>query len=171
MNHNLKYGLYAGFINVAFYIALYLIDFKLILQPGIGLLPFAVTVAILIIAGRDLRAQQDGYLPFKQAFLSSFIIYVIASAIGTLYSILQYNVIAPEATLELQEAVVDQTVGMLESFGADDETIDQTVAEMENSNQFSVGKQLIGFGVSLIWGLIVAAIIGAIVKKNKPEFE
>lgn len=171
MSHNLKYGLYLGGISVAFSVALFLIDYRLILQPGISWIPFAVTVAILIIAGRDLRAQQGGYLPFKEAFVSSYAIYMIGAVIGTIYLILQYNVFAPEAAVELQKETLNQTVKMLEGFGMDDQTIDAAVAEAEKTNPYSVSSQAIALGVNALVGLIVCLIIGAIVKKNKPEFE
>ncbi len=171
MPHNLRYGLYLGLISVAFSLGLFLIDFKLILQPGLSLIPFAITVAILVIAGRDLRAQQGGYLPFKEAFISSYVIYLIGAAIGVFYVILQYNVFAPEAAAELQKLQLNQTVRMLEGFGMDDQAIDAAVAEAQKTNQFGVKTQLLGLGISALIGLVVCAIIAAIVKKNKPEFE
>ena len=171
MNHNLRYGLYLGLITVAFSAALFFIDYKLTLQPGISWIPFAITIAILIIAGRDLREQQGGYLPFKEAFVSSYIIYLIGAVITTVYIILQYNVFAPEAAAELQKETLNQTAKMLEGFGMDDQTIDQAVAEAEKTNPYSASSQLIALGVNALIGLVVCLIVGAIVKKNKPEFE
>ena len=171
MNHNLRYGLYLGLITVAFSAALFFIDYKLVLQPGISWIPFAITIAILIIAGRDLRTQQDGYLPFKEAFLSSFIIYMIGAVIVTVYTILLYNVFATDAAEELRKETINQTVKMLEQFGMDDQNIDKAVAEAEKTNPYGVSSQLIALGFNALIGLVVCLIIGAIVKKNKPEFE
>ena len=171
MNHNLKYGLYLGGIIVAFSLAIFLIDYKLTQQTAISLIPFVVTVAILIIAGRDLRAQQGGYLPFKEAFLSSFIIYMIGAAITTLYSIIMFNFVAPDAAAELQQEAMNQAAQTLENFGMGDAEIDAAMAEIENNNPYSPLNQLIALAVQSLIGLVVAAIIGAIVKKNKPEFE
>lgn len=171
MNHNLRYGLYLGFITVAFSAGLFFIDYKLVLQPGISWIPFAINVAILIIAGRDLRAQQGGYLPFKEAFLSSFIIYMIGAVITTVYTILQYNVFAPEAAAALQQETINQTAQMLEGFGMDDQAIDQAMAEAEKTNPYGATSQLLALGFNALVGLVVSLIIGAIVKKNKPEFD
>lgn len=171
MNHNLKYGLYLGFISVAFSAALFAIDYRLTQETFLSLVPTIITVAILIIAGRDLRTQQDGYLSFREAFLSSFVIYMIGAAISTLYLIVQYNIFAPEIAGVLREEAVNQAAKVLESIGADDQTIDQAVLEAENTNPFGVSSQLIALGFQAILGAIVAAIIGAIVKKDKPEFE
>ena len=171
MNHNLRYGLYLGVITVAFSVALFFIDYRLILHAGISWIPFAITIAILMIAGRDLKAQQGGHLSLKEAFVSSFVIYLIGTAITTFYFILLYNVFAPEAAAVLQKETLNQTAKMLEGFGMDDQTIDQAIAEAEKTNPYGVSSQLVALGVNALIGLVVCLIIGAIVKKNKPEFE
>ena len=171
MNHNLKYGLYLGLISVAFSAAVFAIDHRMLQDSWLSIIPTIVTVAILIIAGRDLRAQQGGYLPFKEAFWSSFVIYMIGAVISTIYLMLQYNVFAPEVAEALREEGVNQTARLMEGMGADDQTIDQAIAEAENTNPFGFSGQLLLLGGQAILGAIVAAIIGAIIKKNKPEFE
>ena len=171
MNHNLRYGLYLGLITVAFSVAIFFIDYRLAQQTAISLIPSVLTVAILIIAGRDLKEQQGGYLPFKEAFLSSFIIYAIGGAIIVIYQILLYNVFAPEVAESLQKEALNQQVAVWEMMGMSDEEIDTAAAEVEDQNLYGVTWQLIAFAGSLIFGLILAAIVGAIVKKNKPEFE
>ena len=171
MPHNLRYGLYLGLISVAFSVAIVLIDYTLIQQTAVSLIPLVLTIAILIIAGRDLKEQQGGYLSFKEAFVSSFIIYAIAGAIIVTYQILLYNVFAPEIAENLQKESLNQQVAMWEAVGMSDEDIDEQVAAMEDRNLFGPTWQLIAYAGSLIFGLIIAAIIAAIVKKNKPEFE
>lgn len=171
MNHNLKYGLYLGIISVAFSAAVFAIDYRMLQETWLSIIPTIVTVAILIIAGRDLREKQGGYLSFKEAFASSFIVYMIGAVISTIYLTLQYNVFAPEVAEVLREEGINQTARMLEGIGADDQTIDQAITEAENTNPFGFSGQLLVLGGQAILGAIVAAIIGAIVKKNKPEFE
>lgn len=171
MPHNLRYGLYLGLITVAFSVAIVLIDYTLTQQTTVSLIPFVLTVTILIIAGRDLKEQQGGYLSFKEAFVSSFIIYAIAGAIIVVYQILLYNVFAPEIAENLQKETLNQQVGVWEIMGMSDEEIDEQVAAMQDRNIFGPTWQLIAYAGSLLFGLIIAAIIAAIVKKNKPEFE
>lgn len=171
MPHNLRYGLYLGLITVAFSVAIVLIDHSLLQETAVSLIPFVLTVAILVIAGRDLKAQQEGYLSFKEAFLSSFIIYAIAGAIIVIYQILLYNVFAPEIAESLQKETLNQQVAVAEMMGMSDQEIDQMAAEAQETNIFSPGWQLVAYGGSLLFGLAIAAIIAAIVKKNKPEFE
>lgn len=173
MNHDLKYGLILGIISVAISASIILVDYTLIASAWwVGFMNFALTITILLVAGFRLRSELGGTLPFKEAFLSTWLIIVIAGAISTVYSILQYNVLTPELPAQIQEAIINQTASMLENFGADDQTIDETVAELEAENSFSVNNLLMSFFyTSILGGAVLAAIIGLIVKKNPtPEF-
>ncbi len=171
MNHNLKYGLALGLINVALSLAILLIDYHLLTSTWFGVLPLIINIAVLVVAGYELRKLHGGYLPFKEAFVSTFLIIVIAGAISLLYNILVFTVFSPEMADALHQDVIDRTAGMMEGFGADDTLIDQTIADLETNNPYSIGNLMVGYGYSLILGLVLALIIGAIVKKKQPEFE
>jgi hypothetical protein len=171
MPHNLRYGLYLGLISVAFSAVIVLIDYTLLQETAVSLIPIVLTIAILIIAGRDLKEQQGGYLSFKEAFVSSFIIYAIAGAIIVIYQILLYNVFAPEIAESLQKESLNQQVAVWEMMGMSDEEIDEAAAAVQDKNLFGPTWQLIGYAGNLLFGLVIAAIIAAIVKKKKPEFE
>jgi len=173
MNHDLKYGLLLGTISVAISASIILIDYTLIASAWwVGFMNFALTITILLLAGYRLRSERGGVLPFREAFLSTWLIIVIAGAISTVYSILQYNVLSPELPAQIQEAIINQTATMLQNFGADDETIDETVAQLEAENSFSINNLLMSFFyTSILGGAVLAAIIALIVKKNPtPEF-
>ncbi|MEM6844359.1 MAG: DUF4199 domain-containing protein [Bacteroidota bacterium] len=172
MAHNLKYGLFLGFISIAISLAIIMIDPTLMVASWFQLVNLGISATILIVAGLELRKQQGGFLSFKNAFLSTLIIIAIGTAISTLYSIVQFNVINPELKETITESVVNNTVGTLESFGMSDEQIDEAVAGIESQDSFGVENLLIGyFTTTLIGGGIIALIIGAIVKKKEPEFD
>lgn len=170
MSHNLKYGLTLGAISVVFNAAILLIDYHLLSSSWIGIIPIIINIIVLLIAGFELRKLHDGYLSFREAFVSTITIIAIGAAISVVFSILVYNVFAPDIADALHEDIINNTASMLEQFGADDEVIDQTIAQVEASNPFSVGNLLLGYVYNLIGGLILALIIAAIVKK-KPNFE
>ncbi|MEM9831740.1 MAG: DUF4199 domain-containing protein [Bacteroidota bacterium] len=172
MAHNLKYGLFLGFISIAISLAIIMIDPTLMVASWFQLVNLGISATILIVAGLELRKQQGGFLSFKNAFLSTLIIIAIGTAISTLYSIVQFNMINPELKETITESVVNNTVGTLESFGMSDEQIDEAVAGIESQDSFGVENLLIGyFTTTLIGGGIISLIIGAIVKKKEPEFD
>ena len=143
MNHNLKYGLTLGLIGVIFNLAFLLIDYHLLASSWIGLIPIVVNVIILMVAGFELRKLHDGYLSFREAFVSTLTIIAIGAAITTAYNMLVYNVFAPDVADALHQDMINNTAILLEQFGAEDDVIDQAVAQVEASNPFSVGSLLI----------------------------
>lgn len=171
MNHNLKYGLTLGLINVVFSLALLLIDYQLMVSTWVGIVPLAISIVVLLIAGFELRKLYGGYLPFRDAFVSTLIIIAISGAVTLVYNILVFNVFSPETATLLHEKVIDQTARWMESFGVEDDVIDQTIMEMEANNPYSVGNLLLSYIYTLVGGVILALIIGVIVKKKKPELE
>ncbi|MGB3585484.1 MAG: DUF4199 domain-containing protein [Tunicatimonas sp.] len=171
MNHSVRYGLILGALNVVFTAGVFLIDYKLIQNPLIGFLIFGITIAILFIAGFELRKKNGGYLSFKNALKSSFIIYAIAAVLVVMYNLLQYNVLTPEIAEELQKETLNQQVMVWESFGMSDEQIDESAAAMEDRNLFGLTWQLVGLAGNLFFGLIISLIVAAIVKKKEPEFD
>lgn len=171
MGHNLKYGLLIGLISVAFNLALLLIDYHLLLGSWVTVILLMINLAVLFIAGFELRKLYDDYLPFRDAFLSTLTIIAIGLAISTVYSILVYNVFAPDIAEELHQEVVNQTANLLENIGMDDEAIDTAMIQAEAVNPYSVKNLLISYFSNLLGGAVLALIIGAIVKKKKPDFE
>ena len=172
MAHNLKYGLFLGFISIAITLSIIMIDPTLMVASWFQIISLVVSVTILIVAGLELRKQRGGFLSFKDAFLSTLIIIAIGTAISTLYSIIQFNVIDPGLKETITESIVNNTVGTLESFGMSDEKIDEAVAAIESQDSCGVKSSLINyFTTTLIGGGIISLIIGAIVKKKEPEFD
>ncbi|WKN41198.1 DUF4199 domain-containing protein [Tunicatimonas pelagia] len=171
MNHSVRYGLILGALNVAFTAGVFLIDYKLIQNPLIGFLIFGITIAVLFIAGFELRKKNGGYLTFKNALASSFVIYAIAAVLVVTYNVLQYNVFTPEIAQELQKEALNQQVAVWESFGMSDEQIDENAAAMEDRNLFGLTWQLVGLAGNLFFGLIISLVVAAIIKKKEPEFD
>lgn len=171
MGHNLKYGLLIGGISVVFNLVLLLIDYQLLLGSWITIIPFLINLVVLFVAGFELRKLYEGYLPFRDAFLSTLSIIAIGLAIGTLYNMLVYNVFAPDVAAELREEVVNQTAALLENIGMEDDDIDAAMMQAEATNPYSVQNLLIGYFSNLLGGAVLALIIAAIVKKKKPDFE
>lgn len=170
MSHELKYGLFLGVITVAFSATLFLIDYKLFQNPVFASIPFVVNVVILFVAGFELRKKNDGYLTFKKALTSTFIIYAIAATITMIYTVLQYNVFTPDIAETLQKESLNQQVAIWESIGMSDEQIDAAAADAQSRNIFGLTWQLVGLAGNLVLGFVISLIVAAIVKKKEPEF-
>ena len=172
MNHNVKYGLIIGAINVVYTAVTLLIDPLWVITEPMSFFVTVAEIAILFIAGRALRDQKGGYLSFGQAFLSTWYILLIAGGVYTVYMILQFNVISPAVGEFLNKEAIDTLANAFEQQGVNDSLIDQAVEVYESYPPFGVafliGRFIMG---SVIGGAILALIVGAIVKKKEPDFE
>jgi len=86
--------------------------------------------------------------------------------------IILYHVINPELPGKLQDAVIQKSVSMMQSFGVTQDKIDEQITKMQaEPGQFTLGNQIRGIALSFIWSAILAAILGLIIRKNPPPFE
>ncbi len=166
----IRFGSIAGGLALAYTLMAYLVDLTLMTNPWVGILFWVVTLILLIIAVSRAKAAMGGFISFKEAFSTFIVAYVIYALITTAFSMLLFNVVDTAAAAELQEMIIESSVGMMESFGAGEEQIEQSVEAMESQNSFGV----MGLLQSFFWGIVGYAVIGLIVaafmKKNKPDF-
>jgi hypothetical protein len=65
---------------------------------------------------------------------------------------------------------MEKSQQMMEKFGAPQDAIDKAMKDMTFDGLFSFKKMFQGFMIFCIINFIIALIIAAIMKKNKPEF-
>ena len=169
-SHVIKYGLILGAIGIIITFLIYIVDITLMTQWWLGLLMLAINIGIIVYAGIDLRKNNGGYLSFKNAFLSTFLIFLVAGIIGTLVNLLMFYVIDPELPGRLTDATVETTASMMQKFGASQEQIDLEIEKVKQREPYSAKSTLMGFGIGIIIYAILALIIGAIIKRKRPDF-
>ena len=170
LNYVLKWGLILSGINIALTMLAYLLNMELLVTWWYGLLIFVLNIVLIVFISLKFRNLNGGYLTFKEAFLVTFGTMAAAGFVAIFFNILLYHVIDPELPGILQEMVINKTVSMMEKFNVDESIIEQTMDEMEAQSQFSLNKQLLSFIWVLLFDAVVALIIAAIIKKNKPLF-
>ncbi len=172
-SHAIKWGLILGVVSVILTLLIYILDITLMADWKYLVLSLVVSIGILIYAGIDFRKQNGGFLPFKRAFVYSFITLVIAGLISTIFSILLFTVIDPGAAEVITDASIDKAEAMLEGFGMDDDVIEEAMdqAREDTKDKFTAGGMMLQFVYALIGYAIFSLIIGAIIKRNHPEEE
>lgn len=173
MKDAIKPGIYYGLISILISILLYLIDPTIMIKIWFGLFMIALGIGILIYFGLSYRKSIGGYLEFKDAFLFCLTLCIVAGAMSTLFNLLLFNVIDPELPQKLADAAIEQTERMMVSFGVPEEAIDEAMskAKDETLKRFSVVGSLISFLWSILGFALFSVIVGAIIRKKKPEFE
>jgi len=170
-----KYGAYLGVILLAIgiastYLVMNVSNFwiSILMSSGVH---FIVLVGLAAYFSLEMRKTAGGYWTFKQAFRGIFAmlaVVVLIVQIGTV----AFNAIDPEPQQKVIEKTINSSIETLESLGADDETIDKQVADLEKQREdlgtFSISRTVYGLGISLIMYAVFALILSAFFKKERP---
>lgn len=176
-NKALVYGLIYGVIGIGLG-AVYMLIAKDITSfmtfYGVTfLMNFGLTLAIIIYFVIRLRKDNGGYWSFKTALQHIFIFFAVSIVISTFGSRV-FNAAVPQIQEEMINNSLNLTIESMESFGADDEAIDEAVANIEKERdklgQITIGQTIRGMFVSFLLYFVFALILAAIFKKEKPIF-
>ncbi|MDX1665980.1 MAG: DUF4199 domain-containing protein [Saprospiraceae bacterium] len=163
----LRYGIIGGLILVVYGLLGNIFGFA---RPSAGmgmiLINFLITAAIyiglMVMAVRQHREEDlGGTIGFGRAFTVAFLAGLLAGLIGAAFNFVYINYIDPDYA----KTIIEESVRMYERMGLSEEQIDQALASMREG--FEPGRFLMN---SLLYtgimSAIVAAIIGAIMKKS-----
>lgn len=130
------------------------------------LLSLAIATVGIVLAMREYKQQNFGYMTYGKGLGIGIVVMVIASIISGIFSYIYIAFIDPSIVDKMIEASIAQMAG----FGLDEEMLDEQRDQMAEG--FTPLKQLINAVVGgLFSGLILSLIISAIMKHNRPEFE
>lgn len=166
----IRYSLIIGFVSIVISILTYTLNEALMTKWWFGIFTIVVAIVLYVVAALSYRKDLGGYISFKQGFIFILLLAIFSTLIHTLYSLVQFNFIDPELGGRLQETIVQNSIAMMEKFNVPDEAIDEQVEKLQANNMFSNANIIKSFFInSLVGGVILGLIIGAIVKKKRPE--
>ena len=166
----LNYGLYLGIILILLTGIAYATNLDLFLQIWFGLLFLAATIAMGVTSVVKSKKALGGYISFKDAFTAFFITLAVGGLINTIMTVIIFNVIDPDAAIELQEKVIAFQTEKLESYNVPDQKIDTIIAKMEaKGNLYAPANLLQSFVLQIAGFSIVGLIVAAILKKREPS--
>ena len=148
----------------------YIIDPLLMIKWWFSLSSLVLFIALVSYFGIQYREMLGGFVSFKIAYIYSILTFVLAGLIGTAFSILLFQVIDPDLPQLMSEAIIEQTVEMMEGFGANQEIIDEAIEDADPAASFTVMGQIKSFGMVLIFYAVMSLITGAIIKRKVPDF-
>ena len=170
-NNSVRFGVIAG-LGVAIYqLLLYFINSEMILG-SYAYVAWVIYIFCMWKAASLDKAANNGYISFRGAFKSSFVVFVITGLIATIFQYILFTVIDPGLAEMIQEKALESFQQSAEAQGLE-EGSEQYETALEYTLKFSKPSIMIYsifYGVSLIGGAIISAIIAAIIKKNKPAF-
>ncbi|PSL01509.1 DUF4199 domain-containing protein [Cecembia rubra] len=172
-----KAGLNAGLIlGIGSAILMFLVyfinpNFLVAGSFGFGLLILFVVVSVVL--GIRYRKSIGGFISFGEAYKFSIIAFLVLILVSFVTGILLYTVIDTGLPSRLADQSIENTLAIMEKFGAADAFNDDQIDEMKESilegyTFFGLMKTNL---ISLIIYGILALIVAAIVKKKDKSLE
>jgi ABC-type uncharacterized transport system permease subunit len=130
-----------------------------------------MTVIVVFGAYAAIQAKknQGGFLTFKETFTSFLVAVLVGLSISTLFSVLLFNVIDPEAKQIITDNVIKMTTEMMGKFGAKPADINAIIKEMQKTDSFGVVGQLKGFVFNIIIYSVIGLITALIIRRERPQ--
>jgi len=175
---SITYGIYLGVIALVLGIITMYISkstTSLVVLYGISaVLNLVVFIGVTVFFSINLRKGYGGYWSFSQALKSIFIMLAFATLISSVGSFLFTKYIEPTIQEEVMNNTSSLTIEMMENSGANDDQIDEVIAKLDEAkasiSNISFSQFFKGFGITLISYFVLALILAAIFKREKPVF-
>ncbi|WP_111672403.1 DUF4199 domain-containing protein [Algoriphagus litoralis] len=170
----IKPGLTMGLVALAVTYIAYLIDSSLLASGWFLLISLVIFFGLIIYFGGQYRKELGGFMSFGTAFNFSFIAILISGIISLIGQILLFQVVDPSLPQVLSDITFQNSLQMMESFGANPDSLSPEQLEeirKSSASSFTLGGQLKGFGFGLIVYAIIALILAAILKKRDKSLD
>jgi tetrahydromethanopterin S-methyltransferase subunit B len=167
--NSMNFGVILGLTLVVLTTLMYAIDINTFTSSWAGIVTIVIITGFGAVAASKQKKANGGFLSFKESFTCFFITVVLGVFISTLYSILLFNFIDPEAKTVIMENLIKKTIGMMEKFGAKPADINAMSQEMQKTDSFGLWGQLKGFLFNIILYSIIGLITALIVRRERPQ--
>jgi hypothetical protein len=166
--NGVTFGMILGLFSVLFTTAIYVTDLQLFTSWWIGLVSFAIAIAIGVVLVSKTKKQM-GTMSFKEGFTVYFVAALIGSFISQLYNYILFNFIDVQAKETIKEITMKYTSDMLEKFGTPAAAINDTMQKMAETDNYSIGNILFGLAIILVFQAIFGLILAAIFKSKSNQ--
>ena len=154
-----------GVLTITTVIA-YSVDFKLFLNPLIGV-GFGILIILFgIYSIIQSKKENSGIISFKEAFKSYFITISLGYFIGSLTTILVFVIIDPDAAKILDEELLVMSKEMMEGFGMSKEIIAISLEEASKKSNFSISSISLQYVMNLAFFSVIGTLVSLIFKKE-----
>jgi len=166
----INYGVYLAIILILFTVIGYAFKLDLLVNYWFMLLILPVTIiAFGVVSTAKAKSMLGGFMSFKQAFTAYFIPVALAVSASTLFSILLFNFIDPEAAEQIKQILIDKTQSFMEGVGATQTQIEESIRPIREQDTFAFTTQLRSLAQSLVFFIVIGLIVALIMKKKDPN--
>lgn len=163
ITHSIRFGILAGIGTIAILLSAYFIEKKLMFNASIVWSTIFFYIIGMTMAAIEQRKDQGGFISFKEALRSSFVVWLIANAMYHLFNYLQFNFFDPELLTIQKEYSLEMLEQNPNLFG--EEYMEVLVTNIEQTT-YGLGVTIYAYIGSLIGGFLIAAIIARSVRRD-----
>lgn len=157
----LKWGAILGLVLMAITLIMYLTDQST--NPLFSGLTLGAVVALLVLAMRDYRTLNGGYMTYSEGLGIGALLSAVAGLLSSAFSTF-YNVVIDPT---VQQRAMDQAREKMEAQGnMSDESIDQAM-EWSQKLQSPGFTFIAGIFGTVIVGFLLSLIVAAFIRRNK----
>ena len=181
VNIGLILGIFLGMVTVVGYA----FSTSVLVSYWTFLYFFLVIIVLGIIAIAFSKKELGGFINFKEAFTSYFIMLVIGLFISSLINYFIFNIVdtdfknvVNEKQIEAVNSQRDWVVGKLYDAGSSDSDIEETeqkfdeaIEKIRNTDQYGLGQQIKGLFIGISAMSIFGILLALILKRKDPSIE
>ncbi len=165
----LMYGVFTAIVLIVIDVVFYLTGLPS--TSKIRYISFLFIIGGMMLGTIKYRDKvMGGYISYGKAFLSCFLIALIAGLITAIYSYIFLSFIDPAYLQTTIEQGMEQSRAKLEAKGMSEEQI-QSSMDMASGFMKPGMMSLMAFFGTAIWGAILALIVSIFIKKENKSFD
>ncbi len=167
-NPSIKYGVYVGVIGMIIGLATYVLGTAAFFHWSKGIVGFLILIWGMVMAGNAFRDSNGGYASWKEILKPTFIVGIISGLISTVFQFLMFNVVDTGLADAQKDAVLATAEGYADVIGEEGM---ETFMDNLDAQSFGFGptEAIQSIGLLIIGAFIIAAIVSAILKRNRPH--
>lgn len=167
-------GIYAA-ITTTLALVFYILGPSVMVNPAVGIGQLALYIILPLVLGQMERKANyaGGYMSYGTAWQMLMVFTVVSATAAVLLQVIWFTVVDPNFAQAMAEASVENTIKMMENFGATGDELDRDVLESQMLAGFEISafNLLKTTGTALIGGAIFNALIALGVRKKMPEMQ
>lgn len=164
-NLPVKYGLIAGGISIVFSVILYLLNDAVYLRFNI-IPQYVIEIYFMSYVVSIIKEQNNGFISFNEAFKSSWLTYILAASIISVFTYILMNFIDPGLIEKLKEMQVEAFELTSKWLKLTEEDQEKQLEVLKTTNPYDL-KSIAALPVSFLFpGAIIAVVIALIKRKD-----
>lgn len=179
MNNNaikLMPGLMLGAVGLAISLILYILGPSFMgggvfRSLAIGLVTFALMVTAAVVLGINIRKEMpDGFISFKEMFVSFIVMFAIASVITTITDYVLFGLLNPDFMVDAKDYMLSSIEEMA---GGNMSDADLAKTDKDLSQRMAtptIATSGMSFIMKMVFWAIISLILAAILKRKQPDF-